>query len=44
MEGWGSPTIWRSTDGLRWDVEALPAETFADAHLFGVTSTPYLSG
>lgn len=37
-QGWDSPSIWRSSDGLRWEVEALPAETFADAHLFGVTA------
>ncbi len=36
--GWSTPTIWRSTDGLRWGAVVLPEETFADAHLFGVTS------
>ncbi len=37
-QGWSTPTIWRSADGLQWDVVALPTDTFDDAHLFGVTS------
>lgn len=37
-QGWSVPAIWRSVDGLQWEAEALPADTFADAHLFGVNS------
>lgn len=37
-QGWDSPSIWRSTDGLQWTAEILSGDTFADAHLFGVTA------
>jgi len=41
-QGWSTPAIWRSTDGLHWETGALPAEIFADAHLFSVT--PFSGG
>jgi len=36
--GWSTAAIWRSTDGLSWEAEDLPINTFADAHLFGVAA------
>jgi len=40
--GWSTPAMWHSTDGLRWEAEELPADVFADAHLFGVA--PFAGG
>ena len=38
--GWLHPGIWITTDGVRWQREALPVSLFRDAHLTDVAAVP----
>jgi hypothetical protein len=38
--GWNEPRIWISSDGVSWQAEGLPAETFLNAHLQAIAAVP----
>ncbi len=41
-QGWSTPAIWQSSDGLAWEAQVLSSDLFADAHLMGVA--PFSGG